>query len=149
MDEDKLKSLSKYIKDMEIASTKMDAQVILDSINIYADDLWNKDRDIAEQLTKELDVSAFRKAMGDSTNELFNVRQSLYATGVSEVTSIPKSGHSRVYYGGVYYDDSLVAEDSKLTLDELRVQAEALGYALVKIEYESTDLTGTNKIKLN
>lgn len=144
MDEDNLKSISKYMRDMEIKQINADAQVILDSINTYACDLWNKDKDIAEHLTKELDTSAFRKAMGDSTNKLFNVRQSLYTTGVSEVTSISKSGRS-----GVYYDNSLVAEDSKLTLDELRVQAEALGYALVKIEYESTDLTGTNKIKLN
>lgn len=50
---------------------------------------------------------------------------------------------------GLYYDKSLFAEDKQLTLDELRTQAEALGYTLVKVEYESTDLTGTNKIKLN
>ena len=133
MDEDKVKSVSKFMRDMEIKQINADAQVMLDSINTYADDLWNKDRDIAEHLTSELGM-----------NELLNLRKSLYATGVSKTISIPKSGHS-----GVYYDKSLFAEDSKLTLDELRVQAEALGYALVKIEYESTDLTGTNKIKLN
>lgn len=144
MDEDKVKSISKYIKDMEITSSSMDAQVILDSVNTYADDLWNKDRDIAESLVKELDMLAFRKAMSDSSSELFNLHNSLYATGVSEVTSITASA-SR----GLYYDTSLVAEDKQLTLDELRTQAEALGYTLVKIEYESTDLTGTNKIKLN
>ena len=144
MDEDKVNSLSKFIKDMEITSSSIDAQVILDSINTYADDLWNKDREIAENLAKELDVSAFRKAISDSTSELFNLRNSLYATGVSEVASITASA-SR----GLYYDKLLVAEDKQLTLDELRTQAEALGYTLVKIEYESTDLTGTNKIKLN
>lgn len=144
MDEDKVNSLSKYIRDMEIKSSSLDVQVVLDSINTYADDLWNKDRDIAENLAKELDVSAFRKAMGDSTSELFSLRNSLYATGVSEVAPITASA-SR----GVYYNKSLVAEDKQLTLDELRTQAEALGYTLVKIEYESTDLTGTNKIKLN
>lgn len=133
MDKDKLKALSKYIMGMGVASTNMDAQVTLDTINTYADDLWDKDKDIAEHLTSELDV-----------NELFNLRKSLYAAGVSKTVPIPKSGRS-----GLYYDKSLVAEDSKLTLDELRVQAEALGYTLVKIEYESTDLTGTNKIKLN
>lgn len=145
MDDDKVKSLSKYIKDMEIKSSSVDAQVTLDSVNPYADDLWNKDRDIAENLAKEeLDMLAFRKAMSDSTSELFNLRNSLYATGVSEVASITASA-SR----GLYYDKSLFAEDKQLTLDELRTQAEALGYTLVKVEYESTDLTGTNKIKLN
>lgn len=145
MDDDKVKSLSKYIKDMEIKSSSVDAQVTLDSVNTYADDLWNKDRDIAENLAKEeLDMLAFLKAMSDSTSELFNLRNSLYATGVSEVASITASA-SR----GLYYDKSLFAEDKQLTLDELRTQAEALGYTLVKVEYESTDLTGTNKIKLN
>lgn len=133
MDEDKVKSISKLMRDMEIKQINADAQVILDSINTYADDLWDKDRDIAKHMAGELDV-----------NELFNLRKSLYATGVGKAIPTPKSGHS-----GVYYDKSLVAEDSKLTLDELRVKAEALGYTLVKIEYESTDLTGTNKIKLN
>lgn len=133
MDEDKVDSVSKFMMGMEIKQIDTDAQAIVDSINTYAGDLWIKDRDIAEHMTSELGV-----------NELLNLRKSLYATGVSKTTPIPKSGHS-----GVYYDKSLVAEDSKLTLDELRVQAEALGYALVKIEYESTDLTGTNKIKLN
>ena len=133
MDEDKVELLSKYIMGMEIISTNTDAQVTLDNINTYADDLWNKDKNIAKPMTRGLGV-----------NELLNLRKSLYATGVSKTTPIPKLGHS-----GVYYDKSLATEDSKLTLDELRVQAEALGYALVKIEYESTDLTGTNKIKLN
>lgn len=135
MDEDKVNSLSKYIKDMEITSSSIDAQVILDSINTYADDLWNKDRGIAENLAKELDVSAFRKAMDATASDLFNI---------SEVARVTAST-SR----GLYYNKSLVAEDKQLTLDELRTQAEALGYTLVKIEYESTDLTGTNKIKLN
>lgn len=135
MDEDKVNSLSKYIKDMEITSSNIDAQVILDSINTYADDLWNKDREIAENLAKELDVSAFRKAMDATASDLFNI---------SEVARVTAST-SR----GLYYNKSLVAEDKQLTLDELRTQAEALGYTLVKIEYESTDLTGTNKIKLN
>lgn len=133
MDKYKVNSVSKFMRDMEIIQINTDAQVILDSINTYADDLWNKDKDIAKHLTDELDV-----------NDLFNLRKSLYATGASKVIPTPKSGHS-----GVYYDKSLRAEANKLTLDELRVQAEALGYALVKIEYESTDLTGTNKIKLN
>ena len=144
MDEDKLKSLSKYIKDMGIKSTNMDAQASLNSIDIYADSLWGKDRGIAEHLARQLDTSALRKAMGDSTSELFSLQESLYATGIDEIAPKSKSA-----IRGVYYDKSLVAEDTKLTLEELRTQAEALGYTLVKVEYESTDLTGTNKIKLN
>lgn len=133
MDKGKVKSISKFMRDMEIKQINADAQVILDSINTYADDLWDKDKEISKHAIGELDV-----------NELFNLRKSLYATGASKTIPTPKSGRS-----GLYYDKSLLAEDSKLTLDELRIQAEALGYALVKIEYESTDLTGTNKIKLN
>lgn len=49
---------------------------------------------------------------------------------------------------GLSIKDELVDVSNKLSLDELIKQALELGYSLQKIEYESTDLTGTNKIKL-
>ena len=127
MDENKLKSLSRFISGMEIKSPETDAWTMLDSITTYPA------RDIPKHITADSDLSAFRK--------------SVYAAEVREVMT--QSELSKFMSSGLFHTKPLIAEDNKLTLDELRIQAEALGYKLVKIDYESTDLTGTNKIKLN
>ena len=66
----------------------------------------------------------------------------------SEVATLVTTAKSGIRGIGLSTNSSLIDVSNKLSLDELRKQALELGYSLQKIEYESTDLTGTNKIKL-
>ena len=101
-------------------------------------------KEIFEKLYQQAEEETKNQEKQSSLSSIQRFAKSLEQQ--SEIAAIPS-----IYSHGIAYvhQDEFDNTSNKLSLDELRKQALELGYSLQKIEYESTDLTGTTKIKLN
>ena len=94
----------------------------------------------ARSLSESVSIDSMSEVFGRDIRDI----KGAGSTTVSATTFTPAR-----LTGSIIIEDDTQSMNEIPSLDKVRLWALEYGYSLNKIEYESTDLSGTNKIKLN